>query len=373
MEENEMKKSWKKVIIVACLFISLILVRISQAAQNLPPPPLYTYLPAVFKNFDPRVAPLAFIASDPSYFDQTYIYGIYENGSGFNNLTINQSPYLYFTWSPNGSKIAFNAYWNNVDHVYTMNADGTDMILLTSGSSTDEFPSWSSDGTQIAFQSWRSGFPQIYVMDSDGSDLLQLTYVSIGGTFPRWAPVGNKIAFDNFGDTQNDEEIYVVNSDGTGLLNLTNNSYYDSLQGWSPNGSKLLFLSNRDQNGQSTTIDLYVMDSNGANPVRLTTNGYAEAAAWSPDGSKIIYSQYAGPMGLFIINPDGSGVTELQCQSAPIDSFDFSWSPDASKIAFTPHSSTTETQGVYIAWVNNSACSRISTLLASSPKWRPVP
>jgi TolB protein len=210
-------------------------------------------------------------------------------------------------------------------------------------------------------------------MDVNGSDVNQLTDLSVGCGMPFWSPVGAKIAFTNYGITGNDREIYIVEPDGSGLVNLTNNIYDDSVLGWSPDGTDIIFRSNRDQGGLPNTYDLYVMNSDGTNPVRLSNSGYVEAAAWSPDGTKIAYSQYTGPTGIFIINPDGSGQMELQCQAAPVDSFDFSWSPDSSKIAFVPDSSTAETRGIYIARVDNSSCSHINNLLARSPKWRPVP
>jgi Tol biopolymer transport system component len=373
MEDNAMKPSWKAITLVACFTVWFFLAGLSQAAQNFPSLLPNIYLPGVYNNFDSRIGQIAFIATDPSHLDQSFIYRINEDGSGLQHLTDNPS-YLYFNWSPDGSKIAFNAYWGNDYNIYTMNADGTGLIQLTFTPGYDFSPSWSSDSAHIAFQSSRGGSPQIYAMDANGANVRQLSNVSDGSVGPIWAPVGNKIVFDNYGGESNEQEIYVVNSNGSGLLNLTNNAYYDGAEGWSPDGMKIIFLSNRDWDGEQYRYDLYSMNSDGSNVARLTTSGYVESAVWSPAGTKIIYSQVTGPMGFFIINSNGSGATEVQCQAASIDSFDFSWSPDASRIAFTPHSSTIETQGVYVAAVDNSACTHIFvTMLASRPQWRPMP
>ena len=367
-----MKTRIKICIVISFLIISSLVAGLSQAAHTGPSLLPNIYLPLTFNNFDSRVAQLGFIGTDPTHLDQSYIYSINENGSSPTNLTVNPANLMDFNWSPDGSKIAFSSDWGGDENIFTMNADGSDIVQLTFTTGYDFHPSWSSNGTKLVFISRRNGSNQVYVMGVDGSNVKQLTNLTLGCAMPLWSPVANKIAFINYGSESNEQEIYVVNVDGTGLQDLTNNAYYDSLEGWSPDGSKILFLSNRDHDGLPYAYDLYTMNSDGSNTQQLTTSGYVEAAEWSPDSTRIAYSEYTGPTGLSIIHPDGSDKTELLCESH-IDSFLFSWSHNSSKIAFTPHSSTQETQGVYIVRADNSSCAHISNLLASGPKWRPMP
>ncbi|HSB65877.1 MAG TPA: hypothetical protein VLD65_04815 [Anaerolineales bacterium] len=367
-----MKTSWKMVILILCLLGSLLIAGLSTAARNASSAPYNIFLPLVNKNFDSSTRQLGMIVTNPNNYNESYIYSISENGNDPTNLTITPTTDLYYAWSPDGSKIAFNAYWGGDENIYVMNADGSGLTQLTSEINYDSFSTWSPDGSQLAFYSRRSGSSQIYVMNSDGTDVQQLTDCHPSCISPLWAPVGKKIIFDYDGITDNQSEIYSINSDGTGLLNLTNNAYYDSASGWSPDGSKILFYSNRDHGGMDNLIDIYTMNSDGSDPLRLTTNGYIARVAWSPTGTKIAYWQYNGPMGLFIINPDGSDLVELLCQSLPIDTIDFTWSPDASKIAFSHVSFTPDTRGIYIARLDNSSCTHITTLQARSPKWRPL-
>src|SRR5262245_35900305 len=52
------------------------------------------------------------------------------------------------------------------------------------------------------------------------------------------------IAFTSFRD--GNPEIYVMNADGSNPVRLTNSSDLDTTPAWAPDGSKLLFVSDRD-------------------------------------------------------------------------------------------------------------------------------
>ena len=59
-----------------------------------------------------------------------------------------------------------------------------------------------------------------------------------------------------------------MNADGGGLVQLTSDhppAVNDESPSWSPDGTKIAFASNRDE-----SYDIYVMDTDGENPVQLT-------------------------------------------------------------------------------------------------------
>jgi Tol biopolymer transport system component len=87
-----------------------------------------------------------------------------------------------------------------------------------------------------------------------------------------------------------------------------------------------------------TKLDIYVMDSDGSNRVRLTNNGAANFAPFfHPDGKRVIFSSNMhAPDGrnfdLYMINVDGTGQERLTTH-AEFDGFPM-FSPDGRWLVF---------------------------------------
>ena len=71
-----------------------------------------------------------------------------------------------------------------------MKADGTNPINLTNNPAEDNHSSWSPDGTRIAFDSNRDDpFGDIYVMNADGTNPSNLTQDPDNfDLYPSWGP-----------------------------------------------------------------------------------------------------------------------------------------------------------------------------------------
>ena len=249
------------------------------------------------------------------------------DGSNKKNLTNTPGYDHYFSWSPDGTKIAFTSDRDKNDEIYVMNADGTDQINLTNSRAGDYCPSWSPDGKMIVFYSMR-GNGQIYVINADGSDQRKLIAFS-DNRYPSWSPDGRKIVFSSDKGGGKDG-VAVINADGSGCKRLAETSISASKPLWSPDGTKIAFVSRIDGN-----LEIYIMNADGTDPKNLTNNPADDMdLSWSPDGKKIAFvslrdaNRRAGIKGnreIYVMNADGSDQTRLT--NNPDWDFNPSWSP----------------------------------------------
>jgi Tol biopolymer transport system component len=367
-----MKALVRAVTLAICLMLVLAGSSAGQAAINTQT--TNTFMPLVLKKYPPILNKIVFLGW--TEFNTQDIFTMNEDGSELQNLTADPTRIGSASWSPDGTKLAFISNWEGNYEIYVINIDGSGMIQLTNDPGYDTSPSWSLDGTRIAFTSNRSGTWQVYVMNSDGSEVTPLTSITSGCQYPLWSPDGDKIACTSMGTTYNDADIYTLNPDGSGLTQLTVNAYYDRMLEWSPDGSRILFLSNRDNEGEVSRLDLFVMHRDGTEALRLTQGGYAQAGSWAPEGDRIVYSDWdIENEGTFIIDVDGSDNTPLLCQSQEFVTYDPDWSPDGNLIAFAPSDCSINpdgtTCGIYTVNIDGSECTQRVAMLASDPIWAP--
>lgn len=205
------------------------------------------------------------------------------------NIDIDDSP----SWSPDGTKLVFTRYTYNDYEIYTMNSDGRNETRITFSDSNHLEPAWSPDGTRLVFEllnhKWE--FLGIYSMDIDGSNVNKLFEY---GNNLSWSPDGSEIVYDAWSD------IYVINSSGVNRRKLVEDGNDPS---WSPDGSKIAFVTHRDGNKE-----IYVMDVDGSNQRRLTTDPAEDSSpTWSPDSSRIAFvTDRDGNKEIYVMNADGS-------------------------------------------------------------------
>lgn len=116
---------------------------------------------------------------------------------------------------------------------------------------------------------------------------------------------------------------------------------------FSPDGSKVVFSAyGYDPAGKVYGTELFTMDADGANVQQLTHDHAVDGKpAWAPDGRSIIYASYRGAnfvpgcLGLSSCLPDlyvidASGATPTQLTNDAVGETQPSWSPDGSRVTF---------------------------------------
>lgn len=126
------------------------------------------------------------------------------------------------------------------------------------------------------------------------------------------------------------EPLMMINADGTDLHTLTSMPEYTSCgsPNWSHDGKKIVFDSWRSVYGENyEQSHIFVINPDGTSPKDL---GDGTLPSWSPDGKKIAFSRYSPYSGIWIMNADGSDITNLNTNGYCAD-----WSPKNNEVAFT--------------------------------------
>ena len=252
---------------------------------------------------------------------------MYTDGSSYHTLlTSTSNSYVSNAhFSPAGATI----FYDHTDgvhgfYIYSMNSDGTSPTLLTGGQTKPDstyansyLPAVSADGTTIAFVSDRTGTPEIFTMTSTGGTVTQRTSIvdtaitSVGFT------KGGAIAFNAF--VNGISAWYQVPVAG-GVVSAVNYTPINmsTIAPWSAYNSAGTLIAASYQVG--TGYELYTFVPGTTTKTRLTT--LAASAIVSPrftsDGLKIVFQATINGAGsIFVVNNDGSGLTNLTSTNGP--------------------------------------------------------
>src|SRR5437763_7354648 len=300
---------------------------------------------------------------------------------------------IQLSWSPAGDKLLFvRSREPNVrvepSDVFGRYAGGDVWLLDLSSAKTSLVateaanPSWSPDGSRIAFDARLSGPSRIWIADARGRNAEQATVDSsdvVHHVRPRWSPDGKRIVFQNLEGTKFD--VRVADLATKTMTWVTNDYTMDLHPVWSPSGDAIYFSSYRGgginiwrmpvddagtpigameqvtagpghdvdldiartgrlvcailkQNADiwKLPVDAFTGAATGApEPVIATTRENARGA-WSPDGSAIAFSSdRSGAMNLWLV--DAAGKTRPITRGAGSD-YQPNWSPDGRTLAF---------------------------------------
>src|SRR6266542_2479272 len=177
------------------------------------------------------------------------------------------------------------AFWSDRagdPDVFTMAVDGSGVRNLGTRDWGDKRASWSPDGTRIAYDSWHAGVEEfdIWTMNADGSGKRRVTTSPLRDTMPAWSPTGDWIAFTRKRARSSAEDVWLIRPDGTG------ERLYARGGAWSPDGRRILYT----RWPVGAFGDIYVLDLRTGKSRRLTKARADDTdASWSPDGKRIVF------------------------------------------------------------------------------------
>ncbi len=221
--------------------------------------------------------------------------------------------------SPNGERLAFRSWESNYRAIRVRELDDGHIWTWVNFSEAAR-PSWSPDSENIVFPSQQEPDRQWRIYRTLGSEMDRVRRHGgdILGRVPIWLSDGRIVYWEC---PLNECGLYVMQSDGTSPTRLTTFEH-DTAPAGSPDGDQIAFMSNRAGNWE-----IYVTTAQPPggqappNPRRLTQNpAHDGLPAWSPDGAWIAFvSNQGGAWAIWAVQADGSGLHKLLIVGGPLE------------------------------------------------------
>ena len=299
-------------------------------------------------------------------------------------------------WSPDGSKLLVFVFLEPQGaRPATINEDGSDFTLL------DHYPDlrqhlacgfWSPDASRWLCLTQEDENPVNGIStlrSSDGGGLDQITSTRgcshercIEDVMGGYSADGSLILFKRQERSTHLGPLFVVNSDGTSPLQLSPPGMQipegDPLSAdWSPPDSQVAFGAFRKGSTPDTGTALFVVNADGTDLHRITPFGVGGfSVSWSPDGRLIAFdSELSQGSQIYVVHPDGTGLSELTQPTNGSSSFTPVWSPDSTKLVFQSIHPGTDAADLWIVNADGTGLFQLTNTPENenTPNWGSTP
>lgn len=239
------------------------------------------------------------------------IYLMDADGQNQRAVTAHKTISLSPTWSAAGDAVAYTSFFSATPGIYLVDLiNGQKSPLVTEGS-FNASPTLSPDGRHIAFaRTFPGGNIEIVIADRSGGNLQRITNSRGIDTNPSWSPTGRQIAFTSA--RSGSPQIYMMDAEGTNVRRVSPGGKYNDGAAWSPDGKRIAYA----QRAGTDRFDIVVVDVITGEKRQLTSGPAShETPSFSPDGLKIaLASKYGSGVGatqIYVMDDDGSNAQRL--------------------------------------------------------------
>lgn len=194
-------------------------------------------------------------------------------------------------------------------------------------------PVWMPNGRELVISSgtWENVTLWRMVVSNPGKPV-RLSLTSDNAWAPSISRMGKRLAY---GVRKYDSNIWRVDLEGPGRMpgrpvQLISSTKYEGFPAYSLDGKRIAFVSE-----QSGAAAVWIRDSDGRNPVQLTSSGPTDLGGprWSPDGQSIaFFGVLEGNQDVYVVSAGGGAPRRLTTQPG-YDAWPF-WSRDGQWLYF---------------------------------------
>ncbi len=198
-------------------------------------------------------------------------------------LTLSEGTSMAAALSPDGQTIVIDL----LGALWTLSSDGGRATRILEDGYDAHAPAWSPDGHRIAFQAYRDSTWNIWMMNRDGSGLRRVTSGPFDDREPHWSPDGLSIAFSS--DRNGNYDVWTLTLATSALQPISSGDANEFAPAWSPDGREIAYVSDRRERG----VYAATVSSRAERRLQADTRTMA-APSWSLDGQRIAYTAVDG-------------------------------------------------------------------------------